>query len=182
MKHLKVVVCGDESANKTEYLIVSTTNAFPGEYIPTTFDNYSFNWMSDGLPPVNIQLWDTASQDDYKKLRPLSYPQTDVFLFMFSLVDPLGLERIESVWVPEVEEFCPGKPCILVGTQSEKRDSFPNFEQKEPSMEPIPPSEGERIARRIHAYKYVEVSSAKYKNIDVLNDAIVSAYFKVEKN
>lgn len=42
---------------------------------------------------VELALWDTAGQEDYDRLRPLSYPDTDVILMCFSIDSPDSLGR-----------------------------------------------------------------------------------------
>jgi Ras-related C3 botulinum toxin substrate 1 len=77
--------------------------------------------MVDGKN-VSLGLWDTAGQAEYDRLRPLSYPQTDIFLICFSLIDPTSLENVHTNWYPEVHHHCPNTPIILIGTKSDLRD------------------------------------------------------------
>uniref|UniRef100_A0A3Q2Q0E2 Uncharacterized protein n=1 Tax=Fundulus heteroclitus TaxID=8078 RepID=A0A3Q2Q0E2_FUNHE len=82
-----LVIVGDGSCGKTRLLIVFTTDKVPEVYVPTVFDNH----VAD--IEVQLALWDTAGQEDYDRLRPLSYPNTDVVLMCFSVDnrDSLGM-------------------------------------------------------------------------------------------
>lgn len=89
------------------------------------FDNYSANVIVDGKP-YSLGLWDTAGQEDYDRLRPLSYPQTDCFLLAFDVTRPTSLQNAGTKWIPELEHHCPGVPIVLVGTKSDLRGADGN--------------------------------------------------------
>jgi len=120
MEGVKLVVNGDGAVGKSCLLISYTTDSFPSEYVPTVFDNYQANVMCDGRP-ISLGLWDTAGQEDYDRLRPLSYPNTDVFLVCFSVISETSLQNISNKWLPEIKHHCPNTPIILVGTKADLR-------------------------------------------------------------
>lgn len=63
------------------------------------------------------------SQEDYDRLRPLSYPMTDVFLICFSVVNPASFQNVREEWVPELQEYAPSVPYLLIGTQVRLKSS-----------------------------------------------------------
>ena len=48
---------------------------------------------------MELALWDTAGQEDYDRLRPLSYPDTDVILMCFSIDSPDSLGEAGNVYL-----------------------------------------------------------------------------------
>ena len=125
-----------------------------------------------GDEPYTLGLFDTAGQEDYDRLRPLSYPQTDVFLVCFSVTSPASFENVREKWFPEVHHHCPGVPCLIVGTQVDLRDDQSVRDKlANQKMVPVRKEDGERMAKDLGAVKYVECSAlTQYKLKDVFDE------------
>jgi len=156
----KLVIVGDGACGKTCLLFAFTKDEFPDKYIPTVFENYVSDIEVDGKS-VELALWDTAGQEDYDRLRPLSYPDTDVILMCFSVDSHDSLENIHAKWVPEVQHFCPNVPFLLIATKKDLRND-PATRQAlgREKLDVIRPEQGKAMAEKVGAYAYLE-SSAK---------------------
>ena len=175
-KTIKCVVVGDGAVGKTCLLISYTQNKFPSEYVPTVFDNYAVNVMIGG-EPILLGLYDTAGQEEYDRMRPLSYPEANVFLICFSTVNPSSFENVKAKWLPEVKLHCPNVPIVLVGTQMDLRDNQATLDKlAKNKSKPVSQEMGDRLAKELKMVKYAECSALTQKGLkDVFDDAIMAA-------
>ncbi|XP_038077466.1 rho-related protein racA-like isoform X1 [Patiria miniata] len=155
MQNLKLVVVGDGAVGKSCLLISYTTGSFPGNYVPTVFDNYSNSVMVAGKP-YNLGLFDTAGQEDYDRLRPLSYPGADIFLVCFSVENRDALENVADKWIPEIVHHMPNTPILLVATKIDLRGSS--------QRSCVSFDEGFKFAQK-HNLEYTETSALHGTNV-----------------
>jgi len=157
---IKLVVIGDGAVGKTCLLISYANNRFPEDYIPTVFDNYVVN-LTAGQDTIELGLWDTAGQEEYDRLRPLSYANANVFLVCFSVVNPVSYENVSSKWIPELIHFCPDVPSILVGTKIDLRGEESALEKlRKQGQQPTTPEQGQQLAKKL---KHSNISSVPPK-------------------
>jgi GTPase SAR1 family protein len=128
-------------------------------YVPTVFENYVADVEVDGKH-VELALWDTAGQEDYDRLRPLSYPDSHVILICFAIDSPDSLDNVQEKvrttcprlcmissltvpqWISEVLHFCQGLPIILVGCKKDLRFDQKTIEElHKTSQKPVTPEQ-----------------------------------------
>ncbi|KAJ3404191.1 hypothetical protein CcCBS67573_g05092 [Chytriomyces confervae] len=155
----KLVIVGDGACGKTCLLIVYSKKQFPEVYVPTVFENYIADINIDGRR-VELALWDTAGQEDYDRLRPLSYPDSHVILICFAVDSPDSLDNVQEKWISEVLHFCAGLPIILVACKKDLRNDPRVIEDlRKTGQSPVQPQQGQAVAEKIGAYRYLECSA-----------------------
>ncbi|BFZ62600.1 RHO4 protein [Saitoella coloradoensis] len=171
----KLVVVGDGGCGKTCLLISFSQKRFPERYIPTVFENYLTNTIHGPTRKVvELALWDTAGQEEYDRLRPLSYPETDVILICFAIDSPVTLENVVDKWWPEVQHFCPSTPVVLVGLKSDLRHNRLCLDLlRAQGQTPVTFQQATAVAEQMRA-QYVECSSKENKNVKEVFDLAVN--------
>ena len=183
-QHIKIVIVGDGSCGKTCFLITYMTNRFPTEYMynPTVFNNYITDVCIDGCP-FTLGLWDTAGQEDYDRLRPLSYPETDCFLVCYSIGNPESLENVSAKWVPEIKKHCPATPFLMVGLKEDLRYNVSTIEElRKVKWSPVTNEEGQAIAEKLGAYTFIECSASQLKGVNDVFNEVVKCYLVSAKS
>jgi len=168
----KLVVVGDGGCGKTSLLNVFTRGYFTQIYEPTVFENYVHDLnVDDHL--VELSLWDTAGQEDFDRLRSLSYAETHVVIICFSIDNPVSLENVESKWIDEILEFCPGVKLVLVACKCDLREDQETTRLlARHGSRAVEYEEGLAVARRIRASRYLECSSKHNRGVtEVFHEA-----------
>ncbi|EHB09280.1 Rho-related GTP-binding protein RhoQ [Heterocephalus glaber] len=164
---LKCVVVGHGVVGKTCLLMSYANDAFPKEYVPTIFDHYAISVTVGGKQ---------AGQEDYDCLSPLSYPMTDGFPICFSVVNPASFQNVKEEWVPELKEYAPNVPFLLIGTQIDLQDDPKTLARLNDLKEkPICVEQGQKLAKETGACCYVKCSALTQKGLKTVFDEAIIA-------
>ncbi|KAG4428184.1 hypothetical protein DL98DRAFT_189935 [Cadophora sp. DSE1049] len=173
----KLVLLGDGACGKTSLLNVFTRGYFPTVYEPTVFENYVHDIFVDNVH-IELSLWDTAGQEEFDRLRSLSYDDTHAIMLCFSVDSKDSLENVESKWVGEIAENCQGVKLVLVALKCDLREQNADDEapaeggQVREKKDMIDYNQGLEVARRINALRYLECSAMRNRGV---NEAFTEA-------
>jgi len=131
-------------------------------------------------------LFYLLGQEEYDQMRPLCFPQTDVFIICFSLVSPSSYENVKSRWVPELKTHADtdDPDFIIVGTKLDLRQSEEHLAQlKKDGITPISTEMGKSLSKESGSRGYFEISALTQEGLKEVFDAaakIVVNKFKEE--
>ncbi|XP_053557725.1 rho-related GTP-binding protein RhoF [Bombina bombina] len=181
-KEVKIVIVGDGGCGKTSLLMVYAKGSFPEHYAPSVFEKYSTT-STIGNKEVFLHLYDTAGQEDYDRLRPLSYQDVNLVLICFDVTNPTSFDNVLIKWYPEVHHFCRGVPIVLIGCKTDLRMDKERLRRlKTSQQEPITYTQAETICRDIQAEDYLECSAKFRENVEnVFREATVIALNSMKK-
>uniref|UniRef100_A0A8C7ETW2 Ras homolog family member F, filopodia associated n=1 Tax=Neovison vison TaxID=452646 RepID=A0A8C7ETW2_NEOVI len=194
-KELKIVIVGDGGCGKTSLLMVYSQGSFPEDYAPSVFEKYTAS-VTVGSKEVTLNLYDTAGQEDYDRLRPLSYQNTHLVLICYDVMNPTSYDNVlikvrpvtqpacpgggapESglspeacplppQWFPEVTHFCRGTPMVLIGCKTDLRKDKEQLRKlRAAQLEPITYMQGQSACEQIRAALYLECSAKFRENVE----------------
>ncbi|CAL9735362.1 GTP-binding protein Rho3p [Monosporozyma servazzii] len=191
----KIVILGDGACGKTSLLNVFTRGYFPEVYEPTVFENYIHDIFVDGKH-ITLSLWDTAGQEEFDRLRSLSYSDTHTIMLCFSIDSYDSLENVKNKWVGEITDNCEGVKLVLVALKCDLRnndneaitpnnihnnnnnnnnnnnDDNNNNTSGRKNNKLISYEEGLSMAKQIGALRYLECSAKSNKGV---NEAFTEA-------
>lgn len=152
-----------------------TRGYFPKVYEPTVFENYIHDIFIDNQQ-VQLSLWDTAGQEEFDKLRSLSYSDTHCIILCFSIDSHDSLENVKNKWVGEILEHCEGVKLILVALKADLRQSESQmdvdanmgtsaYNNDGQLKKLVTYEEGVAMAKQIGALRYLECSAMKNRGV-----------------
>ncbi|KAI7793502.1 rho-related GTP-binding protein RhoF [Triplophysa rosa] len=173
---LKIVIVGDGGCGKTSLLMVYAKGDFPEKYAPSVFDKY-VTTVNHGGKDIQLNLYDTAGQEDYDRLRPLSYQDVNLVLICYDVTNPTSFDNVTIKWYPEVHHFCRDTPIILIGCKTDlRKDKEKMRKLKALDMAPITYLQGEEIQKQLKAEVYLECSAKYRENVeDIFRETVKRA-------
>lgn len=141
---MKFVIIGDGAVGKTSLLYTYSNKGFPKKYTPTVMDQYKV-FLPFNDDTIELEVWDTAGQENFGALRDLSYPDTDLFIICYSSIARASFNNIKPVWMKEVEKY-KGVKFVLVGT---KNDLIPQTREYEGEHAVIENDEAIKLVQKL---------------------------------
>ena len=163
---IKLLVLGDTSVGKSNYIYRFTEDKFSDNHMSTTgLDLKNADIIIDDKK-IRVQLWDTAGQEKYRSITKTLFLRVQGIITIFDLTKEETFINLKS-WINSIKEECGNNmPILIIGNKCDLTEY--------------------RVVKKETAYKYakkekieyIETSSKTGENIKNSVDIICSKVIK----
>lgn len=140
---------GSGQAGKTSILLRLIDDTFHKDCEPTIFENKMVTVIVEQLP-ISLHIWDTAGQEDFNCIIPLTYESTEIAIICYSVDDRYAYDAVLDKWEKEVKYYSEKVEIVLVATK---------IDMYQTDTEIIPMEEGEKLAKQVNAIEFFQCSA-----------------------
>ncbi|GFR12382.1 ras-like GTP-binding protein rhoA [Trichonephila clavata] len=168
----KIIIVGDEKCGKISLIYNYFSGALPNPSVPIIYKEYQTEVEVDGQK-IPIVLWTVPAQEDYNTTRIIVYDYSKAVILCYAIDNPTSLQNACERWYPEIKNFIPNVPVVLVGNKLDLRsDENTIKELASKSLKPVSFEQGKEAAEKIKAVNYIECSA---KNGDAVKEVFKAA-------
>ena len=159
----KAVIAGDREAHKIDValLILEGPQAIFRRYIPTMFDSFSKEFEFNGNK-LKLNIWETPGQDEFDRLRPLSYQGAKIILLIFDFENKQTFDNLEERWIPEVNYYAKEAKLIVIGNNADS-----------PNKKQVSISEVKQFCNKHQIEAFISVDPFTGRGLDKILEKIV---------
>ena len=163
---LKITLIGDSGVGKTCIIRRFVSNEFSDETLSTDGVNYSKKEISFEDKTVQLDIWDTAGQEQYRSLGKHFYKDSFIVILVYNITSKETFENLKNIWLDDVINF--GEEYKVLAVVGNKCDLY--------EQEAVPEEDGRKFAQE-HDAIFMNVSARDGTNINTLFDYCVKKYF-----
>ena len=166
-KSIKISILGNAGVGKTCIIQRFMLDEFSENSVSTSGANYSNKIIERDDKLFQLDIWDTAGQEQYRSLGRHFYKEAFIVILVYDITVRESFEELKNIWYKDLTKY--GEKYTVLAIVGNKIDLYEN--------EAISEDEGRKFAEEVKAL-FMLVSAKSGDNIENLFNDLLNAYLE----
>ncbi len=163
---IKTTLIGDSGVGKTCIIRRYISNDFSFNLSSTNGVSYSKKELIIDNKKIQLDIWDTAGQEEYRSLGKHFYKDSYIVLLIYNIAKRESFDNLKNIWYEDLLKY--GEEYKVLAVVGNKCDLY--------EQEAVPEKEARQFANEKNAL-FMNVSAKNGDNIDLLFESCLKKYF-----
>jgi Ras-related protein Rab-8A len=166
-RRAKLLMLGDSGVGKSSLIMRWTLDSFSPSLVSTVGVNFKSRKVNIGSEAVQVQVWDTAGQEQFHKITTSYYKGAQGIMLVYDVTDTASLANIEY-WIKNIKSHAADTVQVaLIGNKTDLRPTAGSpTNAAEGTKKWCDTSRGQEIAQK-YGIPFFETSAKESYNVEV---------------